>query len=356
MFKRPLIAIDIGSSSVKVLEFSNPKRNVLGALGIETFPARSIVDGEIKDPETIAATLQALLRKLGIKPAKRNAAISLNGSSVLIKRAVITPSAETDLADQVFYEAQQLFQHDMDDMYFRYQEIQSEFVGKDRKALVFVGAKRDIVEQRISIIRQLGMRASIVDCDVFCVANVFDANYPIRDAMVVNVNVGAAGTRVIFSFNGEFLFTREFFIGGNEYTEKISKALNVDFNSAEAMKIAASQGDPSAPPHVIQLMNEMNETLVEEIKLTLNFFSQQEEVPEQIKKPGVLFLSGGGARAPGLDATIAAHLQIPVQIVNPFQRLDTRKSPLGMDYLLAHGPIYTVACGLAMRREDDLDE
>ncbi len=355
MFKRPLIAIDIGSSSAKVLEFSNTKRAVLGSLGIEMVPARSIIDGEIKDPDAIVATLQTLMRRLGINPAKRNAAISLSGSSVLIKRAVITPSADTDLADQVFYEAQQLFQHDMDDMYFRYQEIPSAFIGKEKKALVFVGAKRDIVEQRISVVRQLGMRASIVDCDVFCIANVFDANYPIRDTMIVNVNVGAAGTRVIFSINGEFLFTREFFIGGNDYTEKLSKALNVDFNSAEAMKIAASQGDPSVPANVIQLINEMNETLVEEIKLTLNFFSQQEELPDQLKRPGILFLSGGGSKVPGLDATIAAHLQIPVQSVNPFQRLDTKKTPFDLDYLLAHGPIYTVACGLGMRREDDLD-
>lgn len=354
MFKRPLIAIDIGSSSVKVLELSNPKKNVIGALGIETLPGRCIVDGEIKDPDAIVAILQALLAKLGIKANKRNAAISLSGSSVLIRRASVTPSADSDLTDQVFYEAQQLFQHDMDDMYFRYQEIDSAFVGNDRKAIVFVGAKREIVEQRISIIRQLGMRATIVDCDVFCVGNVFDATYPVRDAMVINVNVGAAGTRVIFSYNGEFFFTREFFIGGNEYTEKLSKALNVDFNSAEAMKIAASQGDPSVPSNVIHLINEMNETLVEEIKLTLNFFSQQEEVPEQIKSPGILFLSGGGAKAPGLDATIAAHLQIPVQIINPFQSMDVRKSGLDMDYLLANGPIYTVACGLAMRREDDL--
>jgi len=92
---------------------------------------------------------------------------------------------------------------------------------------------------------------------------------------------------------------------------------------------------------------------VSEIKTTLNFFFENESPPQGVRNVNYIFLTGGGARSLGLDATIAASLQVPVQIVNPFQRIDVKSAGSEIESLLAQGPLYGIALGLALRKFGD---
>lgn len=355
MFEKPLIAIDIGSSAIKVVELNgggNAKK--LQAMGLEVLPPSIVVDGEVRDKEGLEKILRELLKRLGLFKKNRRVGISLGGSGVLIKRTVLTPSNDTDFAEQVFYEAQQSFQHDMDALYFRYTDMDSKLVTKDKRAVLMVGAKRDTVEQYLSLVQNLDLKIGVIDCDILCLANMFDFNYPIADAYVAVVNVGATSTQVFTMYNGEFLQTREFPMGGNDYTNRIMGTLNVDAESAESLKVGAALGQDQARVASIQtIMSEVNEMIAQEINTTLNFFNDAEDVPPDFKKLKFLFLCGGGARSLGLDATIAANMQVPVQIVNPFQRINLKSSGIEMDYILASGAMYGVCVGLGLRQMND---
>jgi type IV pilus assembly protein PilM len=313
----------------------------------------AIVDGEIKDQEIVGGTLKRLLDRLQVKPKGRRTAISLGGSSVLIKRAMMPAKGADDMSEQVFYEAQQLFQHDMDDMYFRYQVLPTKNPKAEKVPVLLVGAKRDVVDGYLSMLHSIQMKAGVIDCDVLCVANMFDFNYPVDDAMVAAVNVGAFATQVVLTCGGEFLYTREFFLGGNEYTQKIADTLGIEMESAEALKVDVSLGNQSGTAELQKVLNEVNEALVSEIKTTLNFFFENESPPQGVRNVNYIFLTGGGARSLGLDATIAASLQVPVQIVNPFQRIDVKSAGSEIESLLAQGPLYGIALGLALRKFGD---
>lgn len=355
MFEKPLIAIDVGSSSVKVIEMGGKgdSRKLL-AMGLEVLPPSVIVDGEIRDKEGLEKILRELLKRLGLYKKNRRVALSLGGSGVLIKRAIVSPSADTDFSEQVFYEAQQSFQHDMDALYFRYQDMESKLVPKDQKAILMVGAKRDLVEQYLALVQGLDLKIGVIDCDVLCLANMFDFNYPIADAMVAVVNVGASSTQVFTMYNGEFLHTREFLMGGNDYTNKIMSSFNVDYDAAESLKVGAVVGGDQVQVGNIQaVMGEVNEMLSQEIATTLNFFREDETLPDALKQVRYIFLCGGGARSLGLDATIATNLQIPVQVISPFQRIDLKSSKLESNYIMSAGPIYGVCVGLGLRRFND---
>ena len=147
----------------------------------------------------VSAAISELLAKLNLSIRWHRAAISIGGSSLLLKRIIMTPGNDSDLGEQVFYEAQQHFQDDLDDMYFRWQEIPSELVASGKKAILLVGAKQEAVEQHLAVVRSLGLRTAIIDCDVLCLANMFEYNYPVDKATVVVVNVGACTTQVILS-------------------------------------------------------------------------------------------------------------------------------------------------------------
>ena len=53
MFKQPLIAIDIGSSAIKVVELTGRQHKKLRAIGLETLPRGSVVDGVVQDSEVV---------------------------------------------------------------------------------------------------------------------------------------------------------------------------------------------------------------------------------------------------------------------------------------------------------------
>jgi type IV pilus assembly protein PilM len=180
----------------------------------------------------------------------------------------------------------------------------------------------------------------------------FEYNYPVVDGLAVIANIGASSTQVILVNKGEFLYTRDIYLGGNGYNQRIMEALSVDFQNAETLKVSAGLGDQSVHGNVIQAISDVNDALVKEIQTTIEFFLQNEGGGEPMK-PSMVFLTGGGARSLGLDAAIAAGFGIPVQILSPFQRIKLGTTSKHTNILMAQGPVYSTALGLALREVDD---
>ncbi len=347
-FEKNLLAIDIGSSSIKLVEMSGKDEKKLHALGIEILPRGAIEAGLIRDPEAVFKAMKKLLDRLGYKPNKRRVAISISGVSTLIKRVVMTVEEGADPDEAIYEEAKQQFHHNLEDMYFRFQEVPSAFLEEGQKAYILVAAKIEVVEQYVDLMHRLGLKIGITDCDVFCLTNMFDYNYPVADALTIAVNVGASATQVVFMYNGEFLFAREFFLGGNEMSQKIADTLRVDFDNAEALKISASMGDQAIAERVRPAMHELNEQIAVEINTTLTFF-QSEEMNGRFEKVDHVFLCGGAAGTLDLSTAISTILKAPVQVINPFQRIDLTPSGVDMDYVLSQGSLFGIGVGLGIR-------
>jgi type IV pilus assembly protein PilM len=352
MFKQPLIAIDIGSSSIKVVELVGSTSRRLRSVGLEMLPAGAVQDGLIQDQDTVGRVLKNLLQKLKIRPFGRRAAIGLSGSSVLIKKVSIAAQKQSDLSEAVFYEAEQHFQTDMSEIYFDHSKLGEPTSESPETPVLIVGAKRDIVESYISLVRSVGMRTGIVDCDVFATANMVEFNYGVSDSIAAIVNIGATGTQIILVHQGQFVYTRDLPMGGDEYSKRIMELLSIDRENAETFKVGSSSGDSNVPPELTRLLGEINEQIVHEIQLAIDYFLQSGEAPQNLGI-GSVFLTGGSSRVLGLDAAMAAALQLPVQIVNPFQKVDVKPGKFQMDYILLQGHLYSVAVGLGLRSLSD---
>ena len=101
-FKKPLLAIDIGSSSIKVTEMAGGQQKKLHNLGLELLPRGSIEAGLIRDADAVAAVLRKLFDRLGLMGGKkRRVGLSISGLSTLIKRVVLSLEDGIDIADAV---------------------------------------------------------------------------------------------------------------------------------------------------------------------------------------------------------------------------------------------------------------
>ena len=124
MFRRPrpLVGLDIGSSAIKAIELRPSGRTFkVSAFGIEPVPPDSIVDGAIIDGAAVADAIRRLLETRGFR--MREVAASLAGNAVIVKKIALPPMAEAELAESIFWEAEQYIPFAVQDVNLDYQVL-----------------------------------------------------------------------------------------------------------------------------------------------------------------------------------------------------------------------------------------
>jgi type IV pilus assembly protein PilM len=112
-------------------------------------------------------------------------------------------------------------------------------------------------------------------------------------------------------------------------------------------------GDQSIADRVRPAIQEINDQIAAEINTTLAYF-QSEEMSGRFEKVDHIFLAGGAASTLDLGSTISSVLRAPVQVINPFQRIDIKPSGIDMDYIMTQGSLFGISVGLGLRDFTDV--
>lgn len=352
MFKLPPIAVDIGSSAIKIVELSGSEEKKLRSIGIELIPEGVINEGSITDIPIAQQALKKLVKRLGINTFRRKACISLGGNSVIIKKVNFPNKDEVELSEMIEAEAEQHFQHDINELHFDWHAMEPEPNMNDR-GVILIGAKKEVVEQHMTVAKAVGLKVAVVECDTFATYNMFEHNFGTVPGLIALANIGASSTQVSLIANGQYLYTRDIAIAGNNYTEALATSLNIASENAEAVKIAASEGEGTVTADVQNVIEQINKQLVSEVQVTTDFFFQSGEAPEEFNALSAIFLNGGASRTIGLDSAIASAMNLPVNIINPFHRIEIPKK-FPMDSILSQGHLYGVGVGLSLRDTNDV--
>lgn len=348
-----LIGIDVGTSCVKLVELNGGKNKLVKIAGLELLPLGCVVNGIVEEPEVLKEAIKRLAKRLKLTLRGRRCALSLGGSSIVVKRSVFEKiESEEDLAEQVRYQAEQHFQFDLDELFYDHYPMK-EYAYEGGTPVIICGAKQVLVQSYVKVVRDLGMRVGVIDSDILCLANMFEYNY--SDAVGLNtiVNIGASGTSVSLIYGNQYLYTREIPTGGDYYTQHISSELGIDREQAESLKVSAGTASGATPRELINALGELNEQLTGEISQCVDFYFQSGEAPVEVEDIERIFLVGGGARVLGLDATLAAKNNVNVEILNPFHKVQVKTSKSVADYILTQGHLYGVSVGLGLRSMND---
>jgi type IV pilus assembly protein PilM len=197
-------------------------------------------------------------------------------------------------------------------------------------------------------IQLAGKNPVIVDIDTFALQNCYEVNYlPNEAETVALLNIGAATMNVNIVRGTRSLFTRDITIGGSQFTDVLQRGLGISFQQAESVKRGMPAPDDSHETSIEPLLGNVMEMIAMEIQKTFDFYrATAEDNSTEVSK---IYISGGGSKLTKLPEEIAARLEIPVEILNPFQniKVDTRK--FDPDYLSEIMPEMAVAVGLALR-------
>jgi type IV pilus assembly protein PilM len=346
--KKDVVGLDIGSSSVKLVELNSGKGWFkLQNLGLSPLPPEAIVDGALMDSVTIIDAIRDLVSTT--KTKRKDVVTSVSGHSVIVKKITLPFMTEAELEESIQWEAERYIPFDINDVNIDFHMLGSSSENADLMDVVLVAAKKDIINDYQSVIVEAGLNPLIIDTDSFALENMLEINYDIdKDETVAVANVGASITNINILKNNTSSFTRDIFKGGNQITEEIQRQLHIDYEEAERIKVG-SKGEGPSQPAVQNVLKTASEALAIEIGNSLDFF-QSTSTYEKVSK---LYLSGGGSKIKDFDIVLQQQIGLPVEVANPFKRVEYSGKNFDLDYLREIGPIMAVAVGLASRRVGD---
>jgi type IV pilus assembly protein PilM len=345
---KSLVGLDIGSSSVKAIELKPAgKAYKVAAFGSQPVPPDSIVDGAIIDGTAVVDAIRRLFE--GLKVSTKDVAASLSGNAVIVKKISLPSMTDAELAESIYWEAEQYIPFDIQDVNLDYQIVdRGDVGGKSTMGVLLVAAKKEKIADYTGVIGQAGRVAVVIDVDAFALQNAYEVNYGTEpDAVVVLLNAGASATNINILHGDQSVFTRDISTGGNAYTEALQKELNLPFEQANDLKqgnaVDGVTFDDARP-----VLRAVTENVMLEVQKTFDFF-RTSAANDRITR---IVVSGGASRAEGFTEMLTERFQAPVEMFDPFKRVAFDAAKFNADPATV-APTAAVAVGLALRRAGD---
>jgi type IV pilus assembly protein PilM len=344
------VGLDIGSSAVKAVELKPAGKSFrVVAFGTEPVPPDAIVDGAIIDAVAVAESIRRVFERNAAFKGK-DVCASLSGNAVIVKKITLPVMTESELAESIYWEAEQYIPFDIQDVNLDYQ-ILDPGTGPDSRGsmdVLLVAAKKEKIADYTSVIAQAGRTPVIVDVDAFALQNAFEANYGLDGpGVIVLLNAGASAINVNILQGNQSVFTRDISMGGNAYTEAVQKELDLSFEAAEQVKkgipVDGATFDEAQP-----ILHAVTENVLLEVQKTFDFFKATAS-PNDIDR---IMLSGGASRVDGFREMLQERFNAPVEEFDPFRTVAWDAKKLGTS-AADYAATAAVAVGLALRKAGD---
>ena len=352
--KNRLIGIDIGSHSIKVVDIDeSTKGMVLKNFGVIELPPDSIVEGSIKEMEIVSSALKNLLKNLKIK--NKNVATSISGYSVIVKKITIPKREEGGLEKSIQSEAEQYIPFDINDVNLDFQILPSEKEGAEEEEkeelmdVLLVAAKKDMVEEYISLLHLTDLNPMVLDIDAFALQNAFEISNHEQSGCHALVNIGAQQLTINVIKDGASIFTRDSSYGGSQITSEIQQKLNISYQEAEMIKLGAKPLETEKKPIIEEIFSSTVTKWAQEVKRALDFVAT---TFIDIKVENVL-LSGGSSLIKGFSKYLGLETGLKIEMLNPFGNLEIKEKLFDANYLNYHAPMAAISIGLALRSIGD---
>jgi type IV pilus assembly protein PilM len=362
LFSKTIVGLDIGTSSIKLVELKKVNdRWKLMAMGITDIPRESL---EAKSPDQqrliVADTIKKTYEESGIRIKK--VVTALLGESIIIRYVKMPFMTEEELRKTISKEAEQHIPLSMDQVVLDFQVMgESQEDGQRKIDVLLVAAKIDLVDQHIATLKAAGLTPAILDVDAFALQNIYEVNRleSSVEETVALINVGATWTTINI-LEGMFTrFTRDIPVAGNDFTKEIQKEFNLKFSEAEELKkvhgaisieeeeftlSSVSQKDDRVL-RMSDVMSPVFNKLLGEIRRSFDYYETQ----ARKKTVERVILCGGSAKLKNFDRFLAGKLGIPVEHFGVFRNVDVNKT-IDAEQRSEKELYLGVCLGLAMRQ------
>lgn len=333
----PVVGLDIEAGSIAATEVAVNGSVQVAASAIGPLDPGAFHEGEVLDPERLAAALKALFAENKLSKRVRLGI----GNQRLVVRTLRLPAIEDpkEMEAAIRFQAQEQVPMPLDQAVLEHQVVggvPAEEGGSAQVDVVVVAARREMISSFIEPIRRAGLDPVGVDLAAFGMIRALAATSHGTDAVAQADGVEDTGPRptgtVLYCNLGDVtnlavargracLFTRVSHVGLGAIAAQLVAARGLPpehtaqwlaFVGLET-PVAELDGDAETVAEARRSLEEGVSSLVDEMRLSLDYYGAQEgALPvEQI------VLCGPGSAIAGVSARMEAGLGIPISVSRP---------------------------------------
>lgn len=342
-FPKKMLGVDIGTSSIKIVELSrwgggNTLENYGEIKSASLFkePFKTFEKGSYSiSSHFVSRAIKSVLEETKIKT--RAAVFSIPDFSTFFVSFDLPPMPEREIPEAVRFNAPQYIPLPISEITLDWRLIGG-VPGKklsDLKILLIAVTKQTVQEyQRVA--KMAGLELYALEAEALAVVKSLAKD---NKKTIIIIDIGAQSTTVNIVDKGVLKKSYSFDFAGNKLNYALSSAL--DKGSAEVEEIKSKQGLLSKEKNISGTLYLLIDPLLIEIKKIADEFSQTEgkEVEE-------IYLTGGTAGLPGLKEYFNEVLKKKTEVPNCFS--DFLYPPALNKILSEMSPRFSVAVGVAL--------
>jgi len=404
MAQRHLVGLDIGSKFIKAVQLSQTS----GQYKVTEFGI-----AEVSPQVAITDTINEMFSKKNFKTKRVVSAVS--GRFVFVRYISMPVMSDEELVNAAKYELGKYIPVEVDEVLHdsqKLEELAAQEGQEPEMRVLLVAAKRTFIDEHVGILEGAGLLPAIVDVDSFALGNAYELSGMINPQaiaagkLVALVDIGASKTNINIMSDSISYFTREFYKGGDDLTDSISKKLSLEVKEAEAMKRGVAGagytggggggggggGNPDSNPgnmpivmlstedadklraetgrrdrpstrvssggggyggggggggdadRVVDCISSVVEDICHDINISIDYFENQYD-----KKVEEVYITGGASSTIGLPETLERTVQKPVNRWNPLQYFELELPRDSQQELQDNPTQAAIALGLASR-------
>jgi type IV pilus assembly protein PilM len=337
------IGIDIGSRSIKLVQFAGDRSRLVDAARVDLPPLP-----ENAAPKEHAERVTDGLRR-GLKDREfrgRDAVCCLGDRQLFLQSLRVAKQAGPQLDRQVAQEVAGRLPYAIDQAEIRFLEAADVRQGDQtlREVIVFA-VQRTVLEQSLAVVEQARLKPVAVDVEPAALVRSYASQYrrdEDRQARALLVHIGHTRTAALVAQSDELLFVKYIDVGGQQFDLAVGRHLKMDLHEATALR--KHNGDRRADlqdPDVARSLAEAIRPVIERLSSELAMCVRYHSVTFR-GQPIVRLVVSGGEATPALVETLAKQLDMKAELSDPFRALPTVPN-------LGRKGQWDVAAGLALR-------
>jgi len=346
---RPLLGLDITTSSVKLIELAMAGGQYrVEAYAAEPTPQNAINEKAIVDAEAVGEAVRRAVKRSGAR--SREVAIAISGDAAITKVIQMPRSLRSgDLEAQVEMQADQYIPFPMDEVSYDFEVLGPSEKDPDTSDVLLVATRTENVDQRQAAVSAAGLTAKIVDVEAFALENACKLmTHQMTDGgidrTIAVADFGASSTTFSVLKNLKVVYTRDFAFGGQQLTEEIMRTYGLSMEEAgRAKKEGGLPGNFQT-----EVLDPFIDDMTQQVSRSLQFYLASGSGREQPEK---ILVCGGCANIPGVAEVIASRVGIAAERGDPLgqMRLSSRAKAQAVQ---RDATALLTACGLALRSFD----
>ncbi len=345
---RPFLGLDIGSTSVKIVEIKETSQGV-SLVQLNVIPLNiPLGQGSAEERErSVITAIQDFLQTNKVNIT--DVATCLASESVFIRNLTLTKSRIEKLSKDQIKEIVKtelegkipipLDNTPLDNTFVDFifgSEVSQ--LSETKINVTAVVVPHEEINKHISFIQDIGLTPVYIEPAPLALLRIFSTiKEKYAEKTVALIEIGSTGTEVNIIKDNELQLTRRVNLGGYFLTRSIHEINSISFDKAEDTKKRKGLSDEIMPQF---------ERIVDEIRNSFNYYIRQSHTQVDI-----ILLSGGGAKLLQIAKILQEKLEYPVEIIDPVEDIAYVPRLIDASFIEEVSPMLTLGIGLALPRK-----